>query len=272
MNIPPKSLKQQLARNGIEPLQRAPRPEPERPPLTAGAPSVRERSAVADIEDVSTESLPVLQAFQDFLETERKHARRQILAITSFFLMLFAIVTAAGVFFGYVYLGKLNGEIAFLHNELNLTRSSLAQEADNMLEGLTKRTEALTTRVANGDSLIRQATSDISNTVSNSLSERSAEIDDIRAALTELRNENRSFRQNLARMRPLTPAAAPAVASKPAEPAKPLAAPVASVNIETQIVDRLPTPPTSNAFGPVEIAILAPGSSETMKWRIPISE
>ena len=70
--------------------------------------TLRMPAELADMENVTTESLPVLQAFQDFLETERKHARRQVMAVTTFFLILFLIVAGAGAFFGYVYIGKMN--------------------------------------------------------------------------------------------------------------------------------------------------------------------
>ena len=137
-----------------------------------------------------------------------------------------------------------------------------------MLAGLSERTDALTARVADGDSLIKQATSELSNTVSNSLTHRLAEIDDIKTALADLRNENRTLRQDMARMRTITPLE---VASAHTEDPSPVV-PLAPDNVVTQLLSKLPKPPKSKVRGPLEIAILAPGSSETMKWRIPIAE
>jgi hypothetical protein len=276
MNIPPNALKQQLVSSGIEPV---PQPTPlteERPMFQSPpnarprVPSIRQASDLADLADVSTDTMPVLQAFQEFLETERKHARRQIMAVTIFFLMLFIIIAGAGTFFGVVYVGKMNSQMTTLHRDLATTKRSLKQETSDMLLGLKARTDALTAKIVDGDTLIKEATSEISSTVSNSLAMRLGELAQIRSALSELREENMDLRLDLARIRTESSPPTPVATVTVSEPALPLEQP-ATVNV----VPPIKTPKvraTEPRLAPLELAILAPGSSETIKWRIPIEE
>ena len=277
MNIPPKTLKQQLADRGLEtPQQRVQQANP-------AAASGRQRNAMpanasipaelAGMDSVSTESLPVLKAFQDFLETERKHARRQVAAVTAFFLILFLIVAGAGAFFGYVYFGQMNQQIASLQGELDRAKTSMRKETSEILSGLIARTDDLSTRMVDGDTIVRKATSEISQSVSNSISSKLAEIEVIRSEIRDLEDENRNLRSDLARLRsaqyqPVTSGADTSMAA--AATSSPMTPPS---GIDTPDLRKAPTPPdTGNALEPLEMAILAPGSTTTMKWRIPISE
>ena len=277
MNIPPKSLKRQLVQN-VEPTAGSiPGDGSQRSAGTksnAQVPTMRTASDLADAAAVSADSLPVLQAFQDFLESERKHARRQIMTVTSFFLLLFLIITGAGAFFGYVYFGKMNNEIAlmsneivFLNGELNQTKSTMSIETKKLLSGLADRTDALSTRIVDGDVLIKQATAEISSTFSNSMTASFAEFDQIRNSLAALQKENRSLRQDLATINVTPP---------PTSPSMEMASSSSSYPSETSTslpaVRKVPKAPTSSALSPLEIGILAPGSSNAMKWRIPIWE
>lgn len=266
MNLPPKSLKQQIARNGA-PTVSARMPDSGQPIApgmanNAQVPTMRSASDLANMDNVSADSLPVLQAFQDFLESERKHARRQIMAITSFFLLLFVIIAGAGAFFGYVYFGKMNNEIAFLHGQINQTKSTMKIERAELLAGFTDRTDALSTRIVDGDVLIKQATSEISNTFSNTISTSQAELNQIRDSLASLEQENKNLRRDLALISVAPPATSPALAM----------ASSTSTPVSQPTVRKIPKPPASSDYSPLEIAILAPGSSNAMKWRIPISE
>jgi hypothetical protein len=270
MNIPPKNLKQQLAGLGLEPAQRQ---QQARPAGTAGRQpndlpaSARTPADLAGIESVSADSLPVLKAFQDFLETERKHARRQVAAVTAFFLILFLIVAGAGAFFGYVYFGRMDQQIASLQGELDRAKSSIKKETSEVLSGLLARTDDLSTRIIDGDSIVQKAASEISQTVSNSLSVKLAELEVIRSELRNLEDENRSLRSDLERLASQQLQAASQVTAAASSPMMPPSG--------TATPSRFPPPEppeTGNPLDPLEMAILAPGSTKTMKWRIPISE
>jgi len=224
------------------------------------------------MDSVTTESLPVLQAFQDFLEQERKHARRQVAAVTAFFLILFLIVAGAGAFFGYVYFGQLNTQIASLRGELDRTSNAMKEETSEMLTGLTRKTEALSTRMIDGDELIRKATTQISSTVSNSLSVNLAEIDEIRNALRALREENRNLRHDLARIKAAPqPVVTSGIDTTMASIATSTPMPRPS-GIDTGTDKTIKPLKGDELMAPLEMAILAPGSSRTLKWRIPIAE
>ncbi len=276
MNIPPKSIKTQLARKGSRPkrvhaLDRSDSADSDGD--TARRTQVQSAARVprdlAEAESVSTESLPVLQAFQEFLENERKHARRQVAAITAFFLILFLLVAGAGAFFGYVYIGKMNTEITSLHAQLAADTNNKKQTAD-ILTALARRTDDLTSRIDDGDDLIKKATSQINDTVSSSLADKMAEIEEIRKALKTLELENRNLRHDLARIQ-----AEPTVATSGIDTtmaATAVSSPMHPPSGIDAAVIRTPKPRVSEALEPLEMAILAPGLSTTLKWRIPISE
>jgi hypothetical protein len=278
MNIPPKSLRRQLVQNDEPTAGTAPTENgPQRSAGTrsdAQVPTMRTPSNLADMAAVSADSLPVLQAFQDFLESERKQARRQIRAVTSFFLLLFLIITGAGAFFGYVYFGKMNNQIAlmnneilFLNGELNQTKSTMSIETKKLLSGLADRTDALSTRIVDGDVLIKQATAKISSSFSNSMTASFVELEQIRDSLAALQKDNRSLRQDLATINITPPATSPSMEMASSSSSYP-----SETSTSLPAERKVPKPPTSSELSPLEIGILAPGSSNAMKWRIPIWE
>lgn len=64
------------------------------------------------------ESLPVLAAFQEFLEQERKRARRGILALTALSLALVAFVLCAGFFAGMIILERMALDFSNIQKDL----------------------------------------------------------------------------------------------------------------------------------------------------------
>ena len=56
-------------------------------------------------------SLPVLEAFQEFLEDERKRSRNRMFVLASIFTLLLVCVVFCGLFIGSVYLSKMKDEL-----------------------------------------------------------------------------------------------------------------------------------------------------------------
>jgi len=56
-------------------------------------------------------SLPVLEAFQDFLEEERKRSRNRMFVLSAIFTLLLICVIFCGLFIGSVYLSKMKNEL-----------------------------------------------------------------------------------------------------------------------------------------------------------------
>lgn len=264
MSLPPKSLKQQIVKSGIKTAQR-PYASNQQINQPAGMPAQRSDD-LAEMDDVTTDNLPVLQAFQEFLAAERRNTRRQVMAVTSFFLLLFIIITGAAAFFAYVVFGRMNNEISFLSNELSRTKYTVQQDASELISDLIERTDSLQARIAEKETDARMTASEISSTVSNSFSVKLSELDQIRQALTDLQKENRDLKTDLARIR--SGSARRSASSAMPGPAEP------PVQPDRKPAAMLPEPKTgdTNKHRPVELSILAPGATETMKWRIPISE
>jgi hypothetical protein len=125
MNVPPKIVKRQFVtaeRLGVG--NPAPAPDPvvvTQTPRTVGqmasAPVVKTtESRVATRENV-TESLPVLEAFHTFLEQERRHSRRQIMAVTIFFFVILIFVIAGGIFVGSVFVRQTGEDLKSLEKD-----------------------------------------------------------------------------------------------------------------------------------------------------------
>jgi predicted nucleic acid-binding Zn ribbon protein len=56
-------------------------------------------------------SLPVLEAFQEFLEDERKRSRNRMFVLSAIFTLLLICVIFCGLFIGSVFLGKMKDEM-----------------------------------------------------------------------------------------------------------------------------------------------------------------
>lgn len=282
MNIPPKTLKMRIALTGsASPADTDSKQSASPAKLSGGSgiytkatrsstPSVRSSSDLADMADVSADSLPVLQAFQEFIESERRHARRQVAIVTSFFLMLFLLVAGAGAFFGYVYFTQMNTEIAILRSELASAGTSVRKDTAEMISSLAKRTESISDNIIGSDELIRKASLQISNTFSNAISSRQAELDQIRRTLKAIQEENQDLKDKLSSIAAAGPAAATGM-SMADSGIKPAPSEDAA---DTKPVNSIPALPGKRPamLKPIEIAILAPNAKEPVKWRIPISE
>lgn len=272
MNIPPKSLKHRIPRTRSEsrdpgdPSSSTLRPDVLLKSLEASRgsiPSLRSSSSeIADIGDVSAESLPVLKAFQEFIETERRHARRQVMVVTTFFLMLFVLVTGAGAFFGYVFFSQMNTDMAILRSELASANTRVRKDTADMISTLAERTDSL----PNSSDMIKNASLEISNTFSTALSARQAEMDQIRSALKAVQLQNNELRTMFTDLALPDPSVS---TSKTMADSGILPTSGETAQIATSKASNLQE---NESPHPLEIAILAPGANEPVKWRIPISE
>jgi hypothetical protein len=77
------------------------------------------------------QALPVLQAFHEFLEVERRRTRAQMLALTGIFLLLLLCVAGAGILSGVYFVHSSDRQMTALHAQLaNVQQQSGAIRAE----------------------------------------------------------------------------------------------------------------------------------------------
>lgn len=144
MAIPPKILKEQLrsldrTSNGIEIEEENPlgmedgtsdmeeQVDGERellsnelPVFRTGNKALRTRPHV-DIER-TPKSLPVLAAFQEFLDSERRRARNLMITLSMFFVAVLLSVLATSLFVGMTFLNQIRGDFRDVQSDVNVSR------------------------------------------------------------------------------------------------------------------------------------------------------
>jgi hypothetical protein len=136
MNLPPKILKQQIANKSVNGANHdlnttvAIQPEPvETEQATKPTPMASKRSPVnpmiekpaknASINIQKTsESLPVLEAFQEFLDNERERNQKRLMVFSLSYLFAFLILILSGLFAGMIAVKKLKGDFLNIRNEV----------------------------------------------------------------------------------------------------------------------------------------------------------
>ncbi len=251
-SLPPKTLKTQLVRldNNLKQI---------------------ERSHFAGIQRAPG-SLPVLEAFQDFLNMERRKARRRMLALSAFFVVL--LLTAAGAGTGIVFwqmkcmavdydnvTARTKDLNAKLISEDETTRASLAElesrlESEN--QGLIQRHEKLLSA---------------HTTIAEQILQDGTSLTAIQETLDRLASENAALKEDLDRVMKDWPSVSQQVqaleGSKPS-PAQPRVTQPreASVVASTEVAPVLlkPSPPRSQ----IALTIVPQGEQHGIRWRLPV--
>jgi len=79
----------------------------------------------------TTEPLPVLQAFQEFLEAERRRTRRRMVALASFFILLIACIGAVIIFVGGAFMHRADEQMEDMEGDIySLRRTALEAHTD----------------------------------------------------------------------------------------------------------------------------------------------
>lgn len=115
---------------------------------------VRELAASQDLQSLKSGAaletfgarLPVLQAFHEFIEIERRQARRRLVALAAVFLVLLLVVLAGAVLVNLRFAGRVNAQVRNLETALALARSdtmALRGDAEAMQKAIAAAEQAL---------------------------------------------------------------------------------------------------------------------------------
>jgi len=202
------------------------------------------------------DSLPVLGAFGEYLETERRRSRNRMLIMAGFFFLIVIMLVGAGILVGMLFFERVNADVHSVKSEMagvrgqiqsgqERTRTSLAKlesETKNLLDGLAQHEEAL---------------SNTRSAVDSQRLDYEQELADMKQLMGLLKVENTALKRDIQLVTSRLPELAgnegkPLVSSGGLAPSRPVAE---------------PTLPAS-----FELSLLPAGGSRTVPWRLPIPE
>jgi len=228
-------------------------------PSQPSAPADPMRRPFGTLPMESQNSLPVLSAFQEFLDNERERTRRRILAVSISYLLALLLIVAISLTGGTVVIRKLRNDFTSVQDEVKRLQAlslKIRTDADTLSQRLSSETMQLRTDM------------DISSdsTKSNVLARVSLhgnKLDKIDVLVQALQKENTLLRNDLlalqTRMASITnnPVAAPAKTENHAPPLQ--------VTKPAPLIKADPVPV-------MVMSILPKGLSKPAEWRIPIPE
>ena len=155
------------------------------------------------------ESLPVLEAFQEFLDFERRRTRWRFLTLMTVFAALLLGLVLAGIFFGSVAVGRVKTSLAEFRSELDRERRTT--QAD--LQNVALQTDDLQVELA-GD---RAALDDIRTTVVSSGTAFRNELTQLQGLVALLDVRNATLQTEVERLNLIGPIAGPIARPSPSQ-------------------------------------------------------
>lgn len=150
----------------------------------------------------NSESLPVLEAFQSFLEAERKKTRRRIMAVSVFFLILILVASSAAVVAGMLLANRVKKDVSGMRDEVGVVRS----EARKYQQDVEK---ALATFTAEADKLreeVKKQSASENSELTSQVSAYNEELEKLKTTLQTVENENSVLRGDLTKLQTGFPA------------------------------------------------------------------
>jgi hypothetical protein len=267
-DLPPKTLKTQLVRldNNLKQI---------------------ERNRFAGIQRAPG-SLPVLEAFQEFLDNERKKTRRRMIALSACFVLLLLLTAGAGI--GVVYWqmkgmavesGTVSAKTEALRERVaaadEATRTSLAalesQFATNSQSMVQRHAQLLSAQDAMAAQVIQggESMTAMQDVLDRLASENTALKEDLDRVMKDWPTVAKQVQELQALSMPaVEAAAAPTVAAAPAASTpRPTPRPTTGSASVPRVVPAVAVQePVSPAVG-VTLTIVPPGEALGMRWRLP---
>lgn len=150
----------------------------------------------------SLESLPVLEAFQSFLEAERKKTRRRIMAVSVFFLLLILVASGAAVVAGMRLAGQVKKDVNGMRDEVSAVRGE-AQKYQKDVQ------QALSTFTAEAEKLreeVKKQSASENSELTSQVSTYNEELDKLKTTLQTVENENSALKGDLTKLQTGFPA------------------------------------------------------------------
>lgn len=189
-NLPPKSVRSELIRRDPRAGELERRRSMDGRDSQSVLAALRRRGPV-ELKDID-EPLPVLQAFQDFLEAERARTRARILAILFLFSMLLIAVIGGGLLLGFVFHGRVQKDFARMQNEVAAARRASGDAAERA--GVLQQA---TDRLARSVATDQERMAAIQTQVVSNARNYEALLTDFGKVVASLETENEGLRRDL---------------------------------------------------------------------------
>lgn len=224
-------------------------------------------------------SLPVLEAFQEFLETERRKAKRKMLALTALFSVLL-IAAASGGTAAVIWQMKRNAvdydavsqKTATLETQLAENRKAIHAS----LADLDTRVEEDAQKLKTRQTSLQTAQADMTERIAA----RDKDLNALQEKLDHLASENALLKKDLTRVMQTWPsltqrveALTPLLSAKPAQKRVESKSGATSKTTPMQATDTSPSIVASSAAAPASaltLKITPPGDAVGIRWRLPL--
>jgi len=222
------------------------------PPKTVSVQLSRRQFGLAQ----TPESLPVLEAFQQFLDAERRRARNRMIGLTAFFLVLLVAVLGAAFYVGMFFFNQMGQDVSGVQADvqsLKNTADAVREDNEARVAGLSGETRQLRERAEAGT----EALSELRIRIETGRTQFDEKLSGVQDIVSMLEVENASLKEELhnldARWQGFVATARSATRGQE---------PHADV-----LAARDTTEDTS-----LVISLNVPGSTTSILWRMPIPE
>jgi uncharacterized protein (DUF3084 family) len=144
----------------------------------------------------SPDSLPVLEAFQRFLDVERRKTRKRLLAVAAFSFLLILIAAGAAVVAGMLFAGQVKKDVKGIQDEIHTVKDDTQKYRDDVQKAFSEFTaEAEKFR----DEVAREQASSNSELTAQ-INNYNDELTKLKETFQDLEMENNSLKGELARL------------------------------------------------------------------------
>jgi hypothetical protein len=242
--------------------------EPEKAPDTTAdedaimALARRESSELA----AQGESLPVLEAFQEFLEAERLRSRRRIIILSTAFSAVLLVVIVGGVFIGASMLRPIHDNYRNMQSDINAFDRATAnsrKRIDGMLDRFGKQDRRLREELAKE----RQSSAETRQDLSQKSKQFENDVTRMQKLMGRLHAHNRELRKSIEEQNERIPSLVAEAERSMREPD--------TANV-TDVAAR-PEAPYGEGSGQgrretLTLSIMPKGYDQSVAWRVPIPE
>lgn len=240
MELPPKLVGQEVARRerGISPT----------PPADGGH---------------DADSLPVLGAFGEFLEAERRRARTRMWILSGFFLLLFILVAGAALLTGALFYQRMQADVQVMETEMNRLQTRAEDRHTQTRDALHRLEEGARSLL---DSLAQQeeALAQTRSSVDAERSDVEQELADMEQLVKLLEVENTALKKDVQHVASRLPGLVATIEELVQRSGRDAAEKDAEEGTGLREMDGLPP-----SF---EFSLLPVGASRALAWRLPIPE
>lgn len=219
----------------------------------------------------NADSLPVLAAFQEFLDVERRRTRGRMLALTSLFLLILLAAGGATFLVGLTFYRKTQSDTTAMHASLDSIRTQVESQQDGASKGLSDletRADVLET------ALDRQMTvfQGEQDELTAQLAGMNTNLSSLHSIIARLQNENAQLHSHLKQNDVNWSAVTNRVEDmlRMLVQAPPAAIPPAEPEEEPPLAVMPEAPPRPLPRKSLVLAIIPEGGGRAFDWRIPL--